>query len=1523
MKQLLLFFAIVFSLTLSAQNFNMVPGTNGGNGFLYTGCSALTFYDSGGPQGNYGNNEDNIAVFCPDIDTDLAELNFVRLGLGAGDTLTIYDGDSTASPVLVALDATSGPTGLLRASAATPGGCLTVRFRSNGSTTGTGWAASRGCFNPCQAISTTIITTPAADADGIIRICQGDTINFEGSAIFSNGTATENYSWDLGNGAGVVSGAIQSETYITAQSYPIRFFATDEFGCSDRTDIEMYVHVSTDPDFTGTRAEDSIVCFGETTELFGVVQPTEYSVEIAPPITGTTFLPDLSQGPSVFYRTCVNVEGFPLGATLNNASDILDIFVNMEHSWTSDINIELTSPSGASIFLFSRAGGGTFLGEPIDDDAILDPGIGYDYFFTESRAATRTLTQAAVATAGGVSIPSGDFLPEDPFTGLVGSALNGDWCLTITDFLQSDNGYIFYWGMNFDPTIIPDEVAYTPQPISTRWLPNPDIIADNGDQVTVQPSIQGVNCYTFEFTDSFDCVYTEEVCVNTSPEIPVGVPNDFTICDTGITTTVDLRVNNSLLLNGLDPGQYQVNYYTDEDAANAGNGRITNTAAYPFGTTTQTIYGSVTNILTGCNNVQPIVINIIDFSSISIPAIEVCEPIVSFDLEQYIRDNTSVGDSADIVITVHDSQNDADSGANPVQNIDSYDQGFGTEQFFVKFQSSTDVSCAGTSELIIDVVPGPSPVALDDLSECSLTTEFDFDLTVSGDLIENAQSPQNPNLLIEYFTDAALDPADLIATPASYTNTSSPQTIFIKVTDPAFPECFLSLDFVIDVSIEPIFNTVDDMVKCDTGNDDEEVFDLTSSESDIINGQTGLQISYHDSMNNALSGASPIINPESYTNNIAPIETIYVRLLRSDNSVCRVITGTFNLELITEPVVNPVNDIIVCDLGSDGEESFDFDPLISQILLSQAASVYNVTFHDDLGEAQLGQDDLPLTDYENSADTQIIYIRVEVASSPDCFTTGEFQIGITPLPVLTAAGELSQCDDLSGDGVEIFNLRDNESVITASVGNSNLTVTYHDSQNSANDGSSPLNTMYENTASTETIYVRVVDNDTTCISTTSFEIIVLPIPDVGNPVALEECDVSGSRQANFTLSENNSLIIDGQTNMSVTYYETRTEALAGGLGLDDQDFENNGSPQSIFYRIENNSTLCFNVGEFQIEAVDAPVAIMPSSLDQCDNGNGRTTIDLNQLTNAVTGGQTDTSLSFFESQADAEANAGAVSRNYQYSQDTTIFIRVDDDNTDCVSYTTVELIFNELPDPRLLPEYLLCVDENGNLINGPENLNTGLDNASHTFEWYLEGVLIAGANNAIYAAGEPGNYEVIVTEIATGCENSTTTFVRQLGAPETYDVSIITDPFSFNHDVIATATGPDEYWFSLDDGPYLYTGNFENVLPGPHKIAIAERNGCGELIEEIFVFGYPDFFTPNDDGYHDTWNIIGGDRLQGTIVYVYDRYGKLIKQIDPAGAGWDGTFNGQPLPSTDYWFQINYEFDGVQAEARGHFAMKR
>ena len=145
-----------------------------------------------------------------------------------------------------------------------------------------------------------------------------------------------------------------------------------------------------------------------------------------------------------------------------------------------------------------------------------------------------------------------------------------------------------------------------------------------------------------------------------------------------------------------------------------------------------------------------------------------------------------------------------------------------------------------------------------------------------------------------------------------------------------------------------------------------------------------------------------------------------------------------------------------------------------------------------------------------------------------------------------------------------------------------------------------------------------------------------------------------------------------------------------------------------------------------------------------------------------------------------------------------------------------------------------------------------------------------------------------------------------------------------NNTITVTVTGLGNYVFALDD---LYaerqtTGFFENVRPGLHTVYVIDLNGCPVLEIPISITGFPQFFTPNGDGYHENWNIIGANsRFNANAkIYIYDRFGKFLKEITPLSQGWDGTYLGTPLPADDYWYKATLE-DG--REVRGHFTLKR
>lgn len=140
--------------------------------------------------------------------------------------------------------------------------------------------------------------------------------------------------------------------------------------------------------------------------------------------------------------------------------------------------------------------------------------------------------------------------------------------------------------------------------------------------------------------------------------------------------------------------------------------------------------------------------------------------------------------------------------------------------------------------------------------------------------------------------------------------------------------------------------------------------------------------------------------------------------------------------------------------------------------------------------------------------------------------------------------------------------------------------------------------------------------------------------------------------------------------------------------------------------------------------------------------------------------------------------------------------------------------------------------------------------------------------------------------------------------------------------------GDGSYEYAINDGAFQNEPIFDNVPSGVNTVIINDKYGCGTTEPiEFLVVGYPKFFTPNDDGVNDLWNVDGLETMIDPVVSIFDRYGKLLMRLNSNISGWDGSFNGRPLPSSDYWFRLDHsgEQSGilVATTTKSHFTLKR
>ena len=700
-----------------------------------------------------------------------------------------------------------------------------------------------------------------------------------------------------------------------------------------------------------------------------------------------------------------------------------------------------------------------------------------------------------------------------------------------------------------------------------------------------------------------------------------------------------------------------------------------------------------------------------------------------------------------------------------------------------------------------------------------------------------------------------------------------------------------------------------------------------------------------------ISGATTL----SYTPITSVVRTLYYYCIATyANGGC----GTVSTN-IAEVIVNPlpvINDVTIVQCDDDLDAITAFNLTVNNNQISVDAANETFTYYTSLAGASANPtyDEItnPLS-FTNTTPT-LMYIWTRVTTVNGCYRVARITLRVAApnIPSTYNITLPAVCDDfldINGnnnannndrDGVATFNFSSTEPTIRALLPTTGTYfIKYY--RNRA-DALAQLNeitnlTNYRNIGypSTQNIWVRI-DSDilNTCYGLGPWVTLNVQAKPFAHTVTIpRQCDDNTDGIFNFNTANLERDLLLGQTGVAVTYFDASNNPLRdSNNNLITSPFPATFSSTSQTIRaVVTNTTpqACWFDTTIQFIVDKSPIDYtIPASLTTiCDDEtdpalqNGQYDFTTSQaIHNIVTLGQP--SGMVYEYYDEYNVLMSTPLPNplpVTLTKNITVVV-YNPINPTCRITKTITFTVNPVPVIELESSKLVCSNDPTFFALLDAGITDGTPTTNYTYEWSLDGVVIPTATNYSLNVNTEGIYTVKVIN-SMGCFRTRTITVIASNAA-LFNMPTIMD-LSDNNTVIINVTGLGNYVFSLDyPNAYQTINIFTDVAPGVHTVYVKDLDGCGTTSQIINVIGIPKFFTPNGDGYNDTWNVLGltSSKNFNTTIYIFDRYGKLLKELSPISKGWDGTFNGEPLPTDDYWYTIYFE-DG--RTEKGHFTLKR
>lgn len=507
------------------------------------------------------------------------------------------------------------------------------------------------------------------------------------------------------------------------------------------------------------------------------------------------------------------------------------------------------------------------------------------------------------------------------------------------------------------------------------------------------------------------------------------------------------------------------------------------------------------------------------------------------------------------------------------------------------------------------------------------------------------------------------------------------------------------------------------------------------------------------------------------------------------------------------------------------------------------------------------------------------------------------------------------------------------------------------------DSSNSYNVILTGVNTNTEVYIRVEKDGENCHTVITQEVKLIR-PPLMKGVYFSDviCGMPGTSTGFFEDLTSFERDIFGQqslVNYEIYYFTDKKDAdnkdLDKAIHIENlKNFEINTN-QTIYVRVAVKQKNCFSDEIAEIELTVNEGVIANDIVWTACGENNEAFFDLEdkQLIKSILGDDKPANyeMLFYKDRGDAalgsKDKAIPTSTSYLGYDGEEVYVRVENRDTACFEIVQVRLEVNVFEDLQLKDEYYICVDKDGDSDPlDPLTIDTGLSEDDYSFVWKLDGSPLVYETKPTINPGEygPGTYKVKISNKECSIEKE----IRVLPSSVPFGVKLSqgSSIFSGSYDLDLKFAGYGEFEVYLD-GVLLKkitpekgkeqdeSSNdykIKNAGKGEHEVTIVSLGPCSNrtVIVTSIIFDYPRFFTPNGDGENDFWNISFMDDIDSAAeIYIFDRHGKLLKQLSPRGDGWDGNYLGSPMPSTDYWFMIKYKENDTPKVFKGHFSLIR